>query len=175
MQGNIGKIFITNKLSKAQHPLHFFEHSHMANDFLIAYYDYSQPNSYSDLINKAYELKLGHLILGPYKMVMLIRKLLESSFKIKKIEFEPKLSEDEQTYIEELIFNLLNEKNNVKKLSDFIFYNDDEYNIIPWKISFISPNSNYYSVYNNGVITTEDSQSISEIEGVFSSLIHGVQ
>ncbi|WP_090108757.1 hypothetical protein [Cohnella sp. OV330] len=175
MNNELGKIFTNPNGKTIPYELeHFFNSS----NFLISKYNYNKPNSYFDLINKADALGMEQFTLPPNDFFAIIKKLLDYNFKVKSVEFDPPLNEEDQELFNrkfELVSNESINDNNLSVIKEqFDQYNKDLHSI-PRKLFFLSYQGNGYTLYNNGIIDIEDEHEINELGGLLTSFVDEVQ
>lgn len=175
MNNDLGKIFITNN----NYANDDFESFYQSSNFLITKYNYNQPNSYIDLINRADALGFEQLTLPPSYFFVIMKKLVENSYRVKSIHFDPPLEEEDQDFFDRRFENALRDVHNGHEGLNTVKVIIDNYNkelhSIPQKLSFLSNQGNGYTIYNNGVLDIEDEEEINEIGIVLSSFINEVQ
>jgi hypothetical protein len=168
--GSIGKIF-----KKIESSLHIDNIDvYEENDIVIVFYDYKKISSYIDVLNNAYSNGLFQLIFTPNKFINVIKDLSDLNFNVKKIEFDPPLESEEQELINKILFENVRLKNFSRITKEITILNDEQ-DFIPKKLSFMSQSGNYYSLFNNGIVSIEDDEYISELSPFLSRLNGGLR
>ncbi|AUS27050.1 hypothetical protein MMB75_05500 [Paenibacillus sp. P2(2022)] len=168
---SIGKIF-SGLTGQTPRPIKEKNKVHENENLVIIFYDYKKSNSYLSVLNDANANGLRQLIFPPNRFSKVIKNLSELNFKVKNIEFDPPLNQEDQLSINKTLVEGIIEENFIKIHDEISFYNSEQ-DSIPKKLSFMSKNGNYYSLFNNGVISIEEEEDVGELNPFLTTLKGG--
>lgn len=135
-------------------------------------YDYD-ANQYRDVLNKVYNLNVSQKIITSRTFMKIMKKCIDNGYFLRKIDFIESIPEDVANYIRSNIENLNSNKNNESKnifetsITNELNWLRNNDGIDIKSISFrVKDDSNLkvgVSIYNNGVVSLDNSSVLDEI------------
>ncbi|MBF0706782.1 hypothetical protein IQ283_09190 (plasmid) [Alkalihalobacillus hwajinpoensis] len=171
IQANNYKLFLKTDLFDEKNSNLKIEYT--GESYLICSYNYSNKDSYLNTLKNAFYAGTKQFIINPQQYLKLIKLAKDYNLKPKTIEFNDEIDEEDQAYINDLLakfvqYDLIKADIN-NPLDEEINNFDLNQDIIPKKL-LISKDGDSISIFNNGVLHTDNIEIFEYLNPIFSQL-----